>query len=68
MMLNYQKAQHLEILYNFHTAGAYTTEYGTNFNGIDSPKIVFVNGILSDEEYEVKIPEIVEVESENSED
>lgn len=56
-----------DIVY-FHTAGAYTTEYGTNFNGIDSPKIVFVNGILSDEEYEVKIPEIVEVESENSED
>jgi len=40
-----------DIVY-FHATGAYTTEYGTNFNGIPSPKIIFENGILSDEEFE----------------
>lgn len=32
-----------------YTAGAYTTEYGTNFNGIPSPTIVFEDGFLSQE-------------------
>lgn len=38
-----------DIVY-IHTAGAYTTEYGTNFNGIPSPSIVFENGLLLEEE------------------
>ncbi|ABS60539.1 type III PLP-dependent enzyme [Fervidobacterium nodosum] len=37
-----------DIVYFFAT-GAYTTEYGTNFNGIASPSIIFENGILSEE-------------------
>ncbi|MFN3692340.1 MAG: type III PLP-dependent enzyme, partial [Fervidobacterium sp.] len=37
-----------DIVY-FHTTGAYTTEYGTSFNGIPSPTIVFENGVISDE-------------------
>lgn len=40
-----------DIVY-FHTAGAYTTEYGTSFNGIASPTIIFIDGILSQEETE----------------
>jgi ornithine decarboxylase len=38
-----------DIVY-FYSAGAYTTEYGTSFNGIASPTIVFENGILSEQE------------------
>jgi len=40
-----------DIVY-LHATGAYTTEYSTNFNGIPSPKIIFENGILLDEEFE----------------
>ncbi|MDK2885673.1 MAG: ornithine decarboxylase [Thermosipho sp. (in: thermotogales)] len=37
----------------FYNTGAYTTEYGTNFNGIPSPKVIFENGLLVEkpEEY-----------------
>ncbi len=37
-----------DIVY-FFAAGAYTTEYGTNFNGIASPSIIFESGIFSEE-------------------
>lgn len=30
----------------FYNTGAYTTEYGTNFNGIPSPKIIFENNLF----------------------
>ncbi|MBO8160319.1 MAG: type III PLP-dependent enzyme [Thermosipho sp. (in: Bacteria)] len=36
----------LVVIYN---TGAYTTEYGTSFNGIQSPKIIFENGLLFSE-------------------
>ncbi|ACJ76112.1 ornithine decarboxylase [Thermosipho africanus H17ap60334] len=37
----------LVVLYN---TGAYTTEYGTNFNGIPSPKIIFESSIFVKQE------------------
>ncbi|MCX7654653.1 MAG: type III PLP-dependent enzyme [Fervidobacterium sp.] len=50
-----------DIVY-FHTAGAYTTEYGTSFNGIASPTIVFENGILLPDENEFEDEESLEKE------
>ncbi|MEN3042952.1 MAG: type III PLP-dependent enzyme [Fervidobacterium sp.] len=50
-----------DIVY-FHTAGAYTTEYGTSFNGIASPTIVFENGILLPDKNESEVEESLERE------
>jgi ornithine decarboxylase len=34
-----------DIMY-FINAGAYTTEYATNFNGIDAPRVLFVEDFI----------------------
>jgi len=44
----------------FYNTGAYTTEYGTNFNGIPSPKIIFENGLFVSKSLEHTFEEVFE--------
>jgi ornithine decarboxylase len=39
-------------------AGAYTTEYGTHFNGIEPPRIYFVDELVEFTEKRVKKEEL----------
>ncbi|SHH16699.1 type III PLP-dependent enzyme [Thermosipho atlanticus] len=43
----------------FYNTGAYTTEYGTNFNGISSPEVIFQNGLLLKQNLEYAVEEIL---------
>ncbi|MBB6061750.1 ornithine decarboxylase [Thermosipho japonicus] len=48
--INLPKTTTMDDLIVLYNTGAYTTEYGTNFNGIPSPKIIFESSIFVKQE------------------